>query len=534
MSFFRDSPQPIQLAESQHIDSGTDERCSKPLIQMHYRRILVVDNTPTNVQLLRILLSKKGYEVKTAFDGETALEYVQTDPPDLILLDIFMPEMDGYEVCKYLKINPKTCDIPIIFISAQDEIEGKVKAFESGGVDYIIKPFHAAEVLARVETHLTIRRLQRQLQAQNETLQQEIHVRKQAEISLHQQAERERLMMQISQRIRQSLRLEDTLNTTVQEVQQLLHADRAIIFRIQDETQGTVLVESVDAPWESICGRALHDPCFAEHYIERYRQGRVYAIADIYNPPLTPCYVNMLSAFQVRANLIVPIVQKEQLWGLLIVHQCSDARHWQSWEIELLQQLATQLAIAIQQSELYEQLTVANHELERLATLDGLTQVANRRRFDEYLQQEWIRSQREQMPLSLILCDVDHFKHYNDHYGHQMGDLCLKQVAQAIRTHAQRPADLVARYGGEEFVIVLPNTDPEGACHIAARINDEMQALKIPPAASGVCDHVTISIGVSTVMPSHERSPATLIETADQALYQVKTHGRNGYQLRML
>ncbi len=181
----------------------------------------------------------------------------------------------------------------------------------------------------------------------------------------------------------------------------------------------------------------------------------------------------------------------------------------------------------IQQSQLYQQLEAANQALQCLATSDSLTQVANRRRFDEYLDQEWRRMAREQALLSLILCDIDCFKSYNDTYGHQAGDDCLQQVARAISRHVKRPADLVARYGGEEFAVILPNTNAEGAVHVAEFIRSEVKALEIVHANSQPSGYVTLSLGVASTIPCHELSCATLITVTDKALYQAKAEGRD-------
>ncbi len=166
-------------------------------------------------------------------------------------------------------------------------------------------------------------------------------------------------------------------------------------------------------------------------------------------------------------------------------------------------------------------------ELDRLATLDGLTQVANRRRFDSYLNQEWQRLSRSLQPLSLILCDVDYFKRYNDHYGHQAGDLCLQMIAQAMEGMVRRPADLVARYGGEEFAILLPQTDRAGAEQVAEALHRAVHLLEIPHDTSQVNQHITMSIGVATMLPLQHQSPDELIRRADQALYLAKEEGRD-------
>jgi diguanylate cyclase (GGDEF)-like protein len=317
--------------------------------------ILVVDDTPNNLLLLSKILREKGYKVRSVTNGQMALLAVQASPPGLILLDINMPNMNGYEVCQKLKQDRYTQAIPVIFVSAISEVLDKVKAFDVGGVDYITKPFHQEEVIARVEHQLTIRRLQQRLQDQNALLQREIN----------------------------------------------------------------------------------------EHKLAKAAAQR------------------------------------------------------------------------------------ANQELQRLASLDGLTQVVNRRRFDEFLHQEWLRAIAERSDLALIMCDVDYFKLYNDTYGHQAGDDCLKQVATAISSVARRLSDLVARYGGEEFVVILPNTDAQSALVIAETIRQTILNLEIIHARSAVSDRVTLSLGVASLVPSLELSPAILLTLTDKALYAAKEKGRN-------
>ncbi len=163
-----------------------------------------------------------------------------------------------------------------------------------------------------------------------------------------------------------------------------------------------------------------------------------------------------------------------------------------------------------------------NKELRRLVNIDSLTRIANRRRFDQCLIQEWQRGTRSQQPLSLIMGDVDYFKRYNDTYGHQAGDKCLQQVAQAIRGVLKRPADLVARYGGEEFAVILPETSERGALQVVKTISMEIQKLKIPHATSKVSEYVTLSLGIATMFPSQKVSPLTLISEADRVLYEAK------------
>lgn len=167
------------------------------------------------------------------------------------------------------------------------------------------------------------------------------------------------------------------------------------------------------------------------------------------------------------------------------------------------------------------------HEATLLATYDGLTQIANRRRFDDYLEQQWKQMARERSPLAILLCDIDHFKEYNDTYGHLAGDACLKQVAQTLSSSLKRPSDLVARYGGEEFAAILPQTNSEGALKVAEFMQMAIQQLQVPHAQSPVTFHITLSIGVASTIPLPQNPATTLLDMADHALYLAKQRGRN-------
>lgn len=335
------------------------------------------------------------------------------------------------------------------------------------------------------------------------------------------------IIARISQRIRQSLKLEDILTTTANEVRNFLKTDRVILYEIKSDGSGKVAVESVGLGWENILGQDIYDPCFSDRYIQVYRQGRTSSIDDIYTAKIQPCHVELLQGFQVRANLVVPILQGDKLWGLLIAHHCRDRRSWDPLEIGLLQDLSIHVAIAIQQAILFEKLERTNQELERIAAIDELTQIANRRKFEHYLQQQWHYAKEESLHLSLILCDVDYFKYYNDSYGHQAGDDCLQQVAQFLSQNVLHPNALVARYGGEEFAIVLSNIEADEAMQIAEEIRTGLNELKIVHAGSSVSNYVTMSMGVSCLIPTSELSESDVIARADEALYRAKQEGRD-------
>ncbi len=295
--------------------------------EMKQPTILIVDDETANIQVLANVL-RPIYRILFTTRGSKAVEMAENALPDLILLDVVMPDEDGYAVCRQLKASSITTDIPVIFVTGMTEEQSEAVGFEMGGVDYITKPINPSLLTARVRTHIELKR------------------------------------------------------------------------------------------------RGDH--------------------------------------------------------------------------------------------------------LKRLTTLDGLTGIANRRRMDEFLQSEWLRAvRRDNSELSLVMLDVDHFKNYNDHYGHQQGDDCLKQVATVIESSLFRATDLAARYGGEEFACILPETPAEGAMKLGEKIRGAIMGLNIPHAASKVSDVVTVSVGAASIIPRQKTRPSLLVETADQQLYRAKQEGRN-------
>ncbi len=407
-----------------------------------------------------------------------------------------------------------------------------------GALAGIVTQTSVLSIVDPMEAHMTITTLQKivdartsSLQHANEQLQRQILERKRAKAALQKQMVRERLINRIAQRIRQSLDLLEILTMAVTEVRQFLQVDRVLIYQFQPYESGTIAVESVNANVPLLKDLSWGDEAQPLFSAEFYRSGRIHSIPDLAAPRPEETQHQNLSDLGIQANLVVPIGEHERLWGLLVVNECSAPRRWEQLEINLLQQLSNQLVIAIHQSGLYQQLQVANQELKQLASMDGLTQLSNRRRFDECLALEWERLVREQQPLTLIMCDVDHFKRYNDAYGHLGGDACLRQVAQAIQVSVKRPADIAARYGGEEFAVILPNTDAQGGMNVARHIQAHIKDLKLPHSHSLTDDFVTLSLGVACVIPTLSMSPNTLIEAADGALYQAKAAGRNQFIL---
>ena len=356
----------------------------------------------------------------------------------------------------------------------------------------------------------------------------DISDQKQAELELKVQTQRERLVAEIAQRIRNVLDLETILEQTVTSVKAFIEADRVIIIRSSTSMNGEVIEEACSTDYPTMMGWQLRDPWFVgDKYLQHYQQGRGMAVEDVYAHDLSEEQLMFLEYFQIKAEIVVPLLQEQTLWGLLIAHQCSGTRLWQTADVRLLQNLATQVGIAIQRAKIHGQLTLANEQLKRMAYLDGLTQVANRRRFEQYIQTEWRRMGREARPLSLILCDIDYFKSYNDHYGHQAGDNCLRLVARTLVRAAKRPGDLVARYGGEEFVLVLPNTALNGAETVAEDIRFLVRSRRIEHKKSSIDKIITLSLGAASCIPTAERSISDLVKLADDALYKAKHCGRD-------
>ncbi|MGB3201291.1 MAG: response regulator [Nodosilinea sp.] len=328
--------------------------------------ILVVDDTPMNLEVLFDFLSNAGFKVLFAEDGESAIEKVEYARPDLILLDILMPGIDGFETCRRLKENQATAAIPVIFLTALTDTADKVRGLALGAVDFITKPLQSEEVLARVNTHLRIQSLTQQLQAQNARLTQEVQERKQAETSLQQQNQRSHLFAEVTTKIRQSLQIDDILQTSVTEVQQMLQADRVLIYRLWPDGTGSGVAEAVQPRWPQVMGLVFPEEVFPPEAKVQYRQGRVYRLEDVSrDSEMPPCLVDFLRQLKVQAKLVVPILTQDDLWGLLIAHQCSGPRQWTDFESELLQQLADQMAIALTQAHLLEQETLQSQELAR-------------------------------------------------------------------------------------------------------------------------------------------------------------------------
>ncbi len=426
--------------------------------------VLIVDDMPTNIDVLRKILKSEGYEIYAAPSGEIALKIAQRSSPDIILLDVMMPDMDGYETCRQLKSLESTRDIPVIFVTAKTEVQDVVDGFKFGAVDYIHKPVKREEVCARVRTHLQIRSF-------TNTLQKIAHTERE-------QAERFRAIIN---NITEAIFISD---------------EQGVIQLSNPACEHLLGYEAAQLIGQSI------NTLLPEPYNEEYL---AFFACDDHG----------------RNNHAVIGCGPREVEG-----QHMDSARF-PMEISVSEMFLDQPLFIC----LIQDISVrkgAEQDLMRISRTDPLTNISNRRHFDEVLQQEWQRAMRSTQPLALAMIDVDHFKLFNDHYGHQAGDLCLQKIAAVIAQTAQRPTDLAARFGGEEFTLILPDTDEAGAASIASQLVAQIEALAMPHEMSLTSPCVTISVGLALTIPTQGSSATQLIERADKALYQAKEQGRNG------
>lgn len=323
--------------------------------------LLIVDDCPEDRELYRrYLLSNQqhNYNILEATDGKEGLLLWKQYQPDVMLLDYLLPDLDGLDFLSQLNPYAQQSYLPVIMVTGEGNEAIAVKAMKAGVQDYLVK-----EQITRESLQMTV----------NGVLQTgKLHA------ELQQRIERQHVVSEITNKIRQSLNLNEILQTTVSEVRQFLHADRVLIFQFQADGSGLVVAESVGAEFLSLLLTKFNDPCLADNYIrfnqrqalpddlfslncvEYYRQGLVRTISDIDNNNLESCFSEFLTQLQVKSKMVVPILQEKELWGLLIVHQCAHSRLWKQLEIELLSEISNHVQIALRQATFYEEI---QHEL---------------------------------------------------------------------------------------------------------------------------------------------------------------------------
>lgn len=347
--------------------------------------------------------------------------------------------------------------------------------------------------------------------------------------------EREQLLASIANDVRASLELGDVLQTAVEKVQMLFDSDRVSIWKMQLDRSVKITAEALGDGNHSNLGKVVLDPCFdAPNWIDAYRQGQTHVVEDIYAHEMADCHRKLLEGLNIRAQIVVPIIQNGELWGMFSVIEGRNPRHWLVEEVRLLRELSVQLAIAIQQAEAYQQakeeLAARRRAEDRIiynALHDSLTGLPNRNfivnELTDYLACFQVS---ELQQYSVLLLDLDRFKIVNDSLGHHAGDELLKIVATMLKA-SLREEDLAARIGGDEFIVLLRNVDAEVVLKILKRI---LAAFKSPISLQGREIFVTTSIGVVLTGKQYD-SPTALLRDVDIAMYQAKSQGRNGYAI---
>jgi len=440
----------------------------QPLRQQH---ILIVDDTPANLRVLVDALEQHGFDVAVALDGREALARVEFLQPSLILLDVMMPVMDGYEAARHLKASPATRDIPIIFMSALSEVEDKLVGFAAGGVDYVTKPFDTTEVVARVDSHLALRAAQAEVRQANERLQQEVEAHKLVE----------RAYLESEQRYRA---LVDMLPLAI-----LVHARDMVAFA--NAAALRLLGEREEG---GVIGLATLSRVHADSHEDL--QLRLRQAGDGGDMP--PLAMRML-----------------RLDGSMVEVEASGAaiRYGNDSAVMLV------LRDTTEQRE---------HEaaLKHQATHDLLTRLPNRTLLMDRLRQAIGRARRSRERLGLMFIDLDKFKYINDSLGHGAGDELLCAVAARLG-ECVRVCDTVARLGGDEFIVLIDGVSDEASLSgLAQRI---VPTLAAPISLAGQMHSVTCSIGIS-IFPQDGLEADELLQRADIAMYRAKEIGRNNYQ----
>lgn len=443
--------------------------------------VLLVDDVVSNVKILERMLSKSGYNLVKASSGEEALQIVRDQDVSCVLLDVQMPGLSGYEVARLIQMEPRTCNLPVIFVTANKADEANVfDGYEAGGVDYLVKPVVAEALRRKVQIFCALQEKEKLLRERFAELEQKNHDLEKMIVELRTLDEA---------RMESELRYRSLIGLSPQPV--VVQVGGVMVY--YNASAMEMLGASNE---ESLNGLPFQN--FVSENDREVVQERLELIARVggRSEPLE-CTLGATGGFPPKRHVELHI-------GCIL------------YDDEIGVQMAIQDVTAHK---------ILQEKLQQLAQADGLTGLANRRAFDEALAREWGRSARGHQPLALILFDLDHFKGFNDHYGHQAGDDCLRQSAKVFKTAAARPGDLAARYGGEEFVLLLPNTDSNGARHIASTVIDGIAALNIPHVKNRNGSHVTISCGIAGTDTPACQSAEGLIHLADSALYRAKEGG---------
>ncbi len=446
-------------------------------------RVLVVDDIPTNVKLLEARLSAEYYDVLTAYSGREALEVCTNNDVDIILLDVMMPEMDGFEVCRRLKSDPSTHHIPVVMVTALDQPSDRVKGLEAGADEFLTKPPDDLQLLARVKSLVRLKILTDELRARARTSRQ-IAV-EQSDIALSSISVEHGAILLVDDDARAAARIMEILSPR-HDIEVL--ADPASVgLKIADAGFEVALISM---------GLKDFDPLRVVSQLRTLEQTRSLPIILIAEETDRPRVVRGLD-LGVNDFIMRPIEKHE-----LAARVHTQLRR-QRYAMELRESVNLTMAMAV---------------------IDELTGLYNRRYFDRHMSIMLEKALSQGRELAVVMLDIDFFKSVNDTFGHSVGDQILKEFSLRLQRNI-RGVDLACRYGGEEFVVLMPDTNRHQAQDVAERVRQAVAEKEFEVAANRSVS-ITVSVGAAMNELSDD-TPQTMLKRADMALYRAKNQGRN-------
>lgn len=447
-------------------------------------RILVVDDIPANVKLLEARLLAEYFDVLTAENGHQALEICESTQVDIVLLDIMMPGIDGFEVCERLKANPRTAHIPVVMVTALDQPSDRVRGLKAGADDFLTKPVNDLQLISRVKSLMRLKTLSDELRIRAETARKmgADEMLKSAEERLEEGAQ----ILLVDGRGSSQERIVRTLKPVASVM--AMSDPQAALFEAAETNFDLVVVNSNFDDYDPL------RLCSQLRSLERTRFIPVLLVTEQGDDEM--------------------IVRGLDLGVNDYISRPLDPN-------ELIARCLTQ----IRRKRYNDRLRASLEQTIELAVTDALTGLHNRRYLDNHIKTLFARAAARGRALSVCIVDIDRFKGINDTYGHDAGDEVLKQFSARIRS-AVRGADLACRFGGEEFVVVMPDTDANAAVAIAERLRIGIEGEPFTLRGKDVRLNITASVGIASLGPD-ARTPEQLFKQADQALYEAKNRGRN-------
>ncbi len=446
-------------------------------------RILVVDDIPANVKLLEVRLVAEYFEVLTAANGYEALDICDREKVDVILLDIMMPGMDGFEVCRKLKANPETAHIPVVMVTALDQVADRVRGLEAGADDFLTKPVNDVQLMTRVKSLVRLKTLTDELRLRSATTR---NIGMEQLLSRQDHSDEMPSVLLLDSRAASYERIRGMLQNCANV--EIETDPQAGFFKAAEQEFSTVVIST---------GFTDFDPLRICSQLRSLDRTRFLPIILISEPGEDDIVLRGLD-LGVNDYLVRPIDKQE---------------------------LVARLRTQVRRKRYNDQLRADVTQTIELAVTDSLTGLHNRRYLDSHLQVLFDRAIARSTPLSIMITDIDRFKAINDTYGHDGGDEVLREFSRRLRKNV-RGIDLACRYGGEEFVIVMPDTDPVVAQQVAERIREQIESDPFLVSGGSHQVRVTTSAGVSSLDPGIA-SVADLLKEADKALYEAKANGRN-------